>query len=117
MPAALCGYPAKEQECQKPQSQQRVYCVPTCSVCFPPALKSEAAVVFAVDGECEQRTLVHCCEVAGALIFVAVVLLDQLQRFAQLQHGRKFVLAVVAAEAGAKQLADLTAAVSPIAAA
>ena len=65
-----------------------------------PSLQCEASVVFAVDGECEQRTLVHCCEVAGALIFVAVVLLDQLQRFAQLQHGRKFVLAVVAAEAG-----------------
>ena len=56
-------------------------------------------------------------KVSQTLIFVAVVLLDQLQRFAQLQHGRKFVLAVVAAEAGANQLADLTAAVSPIAAA
>ena len=54
-------------------------------------------------------------KVSQALIFVAVVLLDQLQRFAQLQHGRKFVLAVVAAEAGANQPADLTAAVSPIA--
>ena len=33
VPAALCGYPAEEQECQKPQSQQRVYCVPACTVC------------------------------------------------------------------------------------
>ena len=33
MPAALCGYPAEEQGCQKHQSQQRVYCVPGCTVC------------------------------------------------------------------------------------
>ena len=33
MTAALCGYPAEEQERQKTQSQQRVYCVPACTVC------------------------------------------------------------------------------------
>ena len=33
VPAALCGYPAEKQERQKPQSQQRVYCVPACTVC------------------------------------------------------------------------------------
>ena len=31
--AALCGYPAEEQERQKPQSKQRIYCVPACTVC------------------------------------------------------------------------------------
>ncbi len=31
--SVLCGYPAEEQERQKPQSKQCIYCVPTCSVC------------------------------------------------------------------------------------
>lgn len=34
MPAAvLCGYPSEEQERKESQSQQRVYCVPACTVC------------------------------------------------------------------------------------
>ena len=39
------------------------------------------------------------------------MLFDQLQRFTQLQHGRKFMLAVVAAETGANQSADYSVAV------
>ena len=31
--SVLCGYPAEEQERQKPQSKQCIYCVPACTVC------------------------------------------------------------------------------------
>ena len=75
------------------------------------SLQCEAACFLAVDGKGEQRTLVDCCEVTGALELIFVVLADQFQRFLQLQHSCEFVLAVVAAEAGADETADLAVAV------
>lgn len=61
-----------------------------------------------VDGEGEEGALMDGCEVVGAFIFVCVVLLNKVQRFTQLQHCRKFVLAVITTEAGAGELTDLT---------
>ena len=72
------------------------------------SLQCETSCFLTVYSECKQRTLVHCCEVACALIFIRVVLFDWLKRLLKLQHCSEFVLAIVTAEARANQLADFT---------
>lgn len=70
------------------------------------ASEYEAAGFLAINGKRKQRSFVYGCEVTGALIFVCVVLADQLQRFTQLEQGCELVLAVVTAKAGARQPTD-----------
>ena len=59
----------------------------------------------------KQRSFADCSKVTALLVLHRIVLFYQFQRFPQLQHCRKLMFAVVTAETGADEAADLTVAV------
>ena len=67
----------------------------------------KATCFFAVESKFKQRTFVYCREVADFFVLFRIVLINDLQGFFELQHGCKFVFAVVAAKARAYKVADI----------
>lgn len=94
----------KNRQKQDKQDRHPTEVLHTCSLLS----QRECAVVLAIHGVIKQCPLTDGSEVVAAIIFGSELLLDLLQNVLELQHDRKFVLAVVAAEAGADKLADLS---------
>ena len=74
----------------------------------PCLLYRKTAGFLAVDSKGKQRTLGDGSKIAGALIFFRIMLVDQFQGFPELKHSCELMLAGIAAEAVADQIADFT---------